>query len=145
MTPVSAEAAGPTDAVCTSVFTAHIAPGFSASASAGVVTSRGETGTLTCTGTAYGHRITGPGRFSVEETYTTGAACLTDCSGGQVAWTIQTADGPIHTVGALTARRLGLVEFVEVAFPQARLVASASSYRRAATASSRRSRRRSCP
>jgi hypothetical protein len=120
LTPVHAEAASTTDAVCTSVFTAHITPGFSMRPGSGSVTSNGETGRLVCSGTAYGKRITGPGTFSVEETYTSGPACLTDKSSGEVRSTIPTTGGPIHIVGALTGRRLGLVEFVDIAFPRAR-------------------------
>jgi hypothetical protein len=85
----------------------------------GTVTSRGETGTLPCVGRLYGHPITGPGTFAVEETYTQ-AACLSDRSTGRVTITIPTTGGPTHITGALTGRRLGLLEFVEIAFPNAR-------------------------
>jgi hypothetical protein len=125
LAPAGAHAAPATDALCTAVFTAQISPGFSARPGAGTVTSGGETGTLVCTGRAYGRRITGVGTFSVEEAYTTGAACLSDKSTGQVAVTIPTAGGPIHVVGALTGRRLGLVDIVEIAFPGARFKGTA--------------------
>jgi hypothetical protein len=120
LAPASAHAAPASDALCTSVFTAQISPGFSARPGSGAVTSGGETGTLVCTGRVNGRRITGVGTFSVEETYTTGAACVSDKSRGQVAMTIPTTGGAIHIVGALTARRIGLVELVDIAFPGAR-------------------------
>jgi hypothetical protein len=108
-----------TDAVCTNVITLYITPGFSVRSGSGTVTSRGETGTLPCAGRLYGHRITGPGTFAVEETYTH-ATCLSDRSTGRVSATIPTTSGPAHISGALTGRRLGLVEFVEIAFANAR-------------------------
>jgi hypothetical protein len=66
----------------------------------------------------YGHRITGPGTFAVEETYTQ-AGCLSDRSTGRVTVTIPTTAGSTHISGALTGRRLGLVEFVKIGFPNA--------------------------
>jgi hypothetical protein len=87
--------------------------------SSGTVTSRGETGTLPCAGRLYGHRITGPGTFAVEEAYTQ-AACLSDRSTGRVTVTIPTTGGRTHISGALIGRRVGLLEFVEIAFPNAR-------------------------
>ena len=54
----------------------------------------------------------------MQEGYTTGAACLTDVSSGQVSATFPTTGGPVTIVGALHARRLALTEFIEIAFPQ---------------------------
>jgi hypothetical protein len=115
-----AEAAPATDAECTAVVTAHISPGFSATPGSGVVTSAGQTGTVVCTGRLYGHRITGPGTMGFEENYTTGAACFSDQSSGRLTTTLPTTAGPIQIAGALTGHRLGLVQFVDIAFPQAR-------------------------
>lgn len=92
-------------------------------ATSGTVTSRGATGTLLCAVRLDGQPITGLGTFSVEETYTN-ATCLADASTGHVAATIPTATGPKHISGALTGRRLGLVEFVEIVFPNARFSAT---------------------
>ncbi|MEY2515185.1 MAG: hypothetical protein QOJ89_2543, partial [bacterium] len=69
-----------------------------------------------CTGTVAGRHITGPGTVGVEET--TYANCLTDHSSGVVSVTLPTTAGPMHMSGPLTGRRLGLVEFVEIDFPQ---------------------------
>lgn len=121
-TAVPARAAGvalATDAICTNVITLYITPGFGMRSSSGTVTSRGETGTLPCAGRLYGHRITGPGTFAVEEAYTQ-AACLSDRSTGRVTVTIPTTGGRTHISGALIGRRVGLLEFVEIAFPNVR-------------------------
>lgn len=118
-----AHAAPATHAICTNAITLHITPGFSTRVTSGSVTSRGETGTLLCAGTLHGHTITGPGTFSVEETYTR-ATCLADASTGRVSATIPTTAGRTRITGALTGRRLGLVEFIEIAFPDARFHAA---------------------
>ncbi len=118
VTAPGAQAAPATDAVCTSVFTAYVSPGFGLSPSAGTGTSRGETGTLACTGTVDGHRIIGTGTMGFEETYRN-AACLTDESSGRFFATLPTTGGPVHLSGALEAHRFGLVEFVEISFPRA--------------------------
>jgi hypothetical protein len=114
----AAAAARATDAVCTNVITLYITPGFSVRPGSGTVTSGGATGTLPCAGRLYGHRITGPGTFTVEENYTQ-ASCLSDRSTGRVSATIPTTAGPTQISGALTGRRLGLVEIVDVAFANA--------------------------
>jgi hypothetical protein len=54
------------------------------------------------------------------ENYTTGAACFSDQSSGRLTTTLPTTAGPIQIAGALTGHRLGLVQFVDIAFPQAR-------------------------
>lgn len=115
---VGAQAAPATDAACTSVFTAHVSPGFGVRPGAGTGTSRGQTGTLVCTGSVDGHRITGPGTMGFEETYRN-AACLADESSGRFSATLPTTSGPVQLGGDLQAHRLGLVEFVEIAFPHA--------------------------
>ena len=61
--------------------------------------------------------------FAVEENYTR-ATCLSDTSSGRVSATLPTTGGPMHIGGALTGRRLGLVEFIEIAFPDARFHAT---------------------
>lgn len=115
-----AEAAPATDAECTAIVTAHITPGFTASPGSGAVTSGGQTGTVTCIGRLYGQRITGSGTMGFEETYTAGAGCLSDQSSGRLTTTLPTTGGPIQITGALTGHRLGLVQFVDIAFAQAR-------------------------
>jgi hypothetical protein len=106
-----------TDAICTAAITLYLTPGFSARPGASAVTSKGEQGTLLCTGTAIGQRITGPGTLGVEEI--TQASCLSDHSSGHVSASFPTVAGPIHIVGGLTGHRLGFVEFVDIDFPQA--------------------------
>ena len=112
-----AHAATGTDAICTTAITLFLTPGFSARPGASTVTSRGEKGTLLCTGTENGHRITGPGTLGVEEI--TQASCVSDHSSGQVTASFPTVAGWTHIVGALIGHRLGLVEFVDINFPQA--------------------------
>lgn len=112
-----AHAATGTDAICTTAVTLYLTPGFSARPGASAVTSKGEQGTLLCTGTANGQRITGPGTLGVEEI--TQASCLTDHSSGHVSASFPTVAGSIHIVGAFIGHRLGFVEFVEIDFPQA--------------------------
>lgn len=120
----TAEAAPATSAVCTGLITLHISPGFDLRPGAGVVGSGGETGTVRCAGTLEGRLITGRGTFSVEETYASGGGCLSDRSSGTVSTTLPTTGGPLHLVGALTARRIGLVEFIDIEFPRARFSAT---------------------
>jgi hypothetical protein len=125
LTTGSAEAAPATDAVCTGLMTLQITPGFTMASGAGTVTSGGQTGTLICTGTEYGHRITGPGTLGVVETYTTDAGCLSDTSTGQVTASLPTSAGTIRIVGALTEHRLGLIASIDIAFPAARFSGAA--------------------
>jgi hypothetical protein len=113
-------AAPATDAVCVNALTLTLSPGFSPRPASGTSTTGGETGTLVCTGTVGGRRISGPGTVGVQETYATGAACLSDSSHGEVTITLPAIGGPVHIAGALTGYRLGLVEVVDIAFPQAR-------------------------
>lgn len=113
-----AQAAPATSATCTGLLTINLTPGFTATPGSGSATSGGQTGTMTCLGTLDGHRITGLGSFGAQETYTTGAGCLTDTSSGQVSATFPTTAGPVSIVGALLARRLGLIESIEIAFPR---------------------------
>jgi hypothetical protein len=120
LTTGSAVAAPATDAVCTSLMPLAITPGFTMAGGAGTTTSGGQTGTLICAGTEYGHRITGPGTLGVVEAYKTDAGCLSDSSTGQVTATLPTTGGTIRIVGALTEHRLGLVATIGIAFPQAR-------------------------
>lgn len=121
----AADAAPASRAICTSVMTLQITPGFTMAGGLGTVTSGGQTGTLLCAGTAYGHRITGPGTLGVEETYTTDAGCLSDTSTGEVTATLPTTVGPIRIVGGLTEQRLGLLAAIDIAFPQANFTGTA--------------------
>ena len=113
-----AKAAPATSATCTGLLTVNVTPGFTLIPGSGSATSDGQTGTMTCLGTLDGHQITGPGSFGVQETYTTGGACLTDRSSGQVAAILPTTGGPVTIVGSLSAHRLALIESIEIDFPQ---------------------------
>jgi len=113
-----ASAAPATSATCTGLMPVSLSPGFTPAPGVGTGTSGGQTGTMTCLGTLDGHQITGLGSFGAQETYTTGGACLTDTSSGQVSATFPTTGGPVTIVGSLSARRLALIESIEIDFPQ---------------------------
>ena len=112
-----ASAAPATSATCTGLMTVSLSPGFTPAAGVGTATSGGQTGEMLCLGTLDGHQITGTGTFGVKEKYTSGAACLTDTSKGQVFATFPTTGGPISITGTLQARRVGLVESIGIQFP----------------------------
>jgi len=115
----SAQAAATTSAACTGQLTLTIAPGFSVTPSSGTLTSHGQTGTITCTGSIDGQRVTGPGTVGLDETYARGD-CLAHVGTGTVTATIPTTGGAKHLVGAATSRRTGLALSAEVRFPGAR-------------------------
>jgi membrane protein implicated in regulation of membrane protease activity len=114
----SAQAAATTFATCTSQFTVTITPGFSLTPSAGTITSHGETGTVVCTGTIDGQRVTGPGTIGIDETYARGD-CLSHVGVGTATITVPTTAGPKHLAGAATSRRTGVALSAEVEFPGA--------------------------
>lgn len=114
-----AQPAAATSAVCSSRFTVTIAPGFRVTPGSGTITSHGETGTIRCTGTIAGHRVTGPGTVGLDESYTAGG-CLSHVGTGTATITVPTTAGPKHLVGAATSRRTTLLLRGEVRFPGAR-------------------------
>jgi hypothetical protein len=75
---------------------------------------------MTCVGKVGGHRITGPGPFGVDYTYT-GATCASHVGSGTARVTLPTTAGIKHMVGAFTNRRIALVIRPEARFPGARL------------------------
>ena len=115
----SAQAAATTVATCSSQFALTISPGFSLTPSSGTLTSHGETGTVVCTGTIDGGRVTGPGTIGLDESYARGD-CLSHVGTGTATITVPTTAGPKHLAGAATSRRTGLALSAEVSFPGAR-------------------------
>jgi hypothetical protein len=104
--------------VCSSRFTVTIAPGFRATPGSGTITSHGEAGTIRCTGTIAGQRVTGPGTVGLDETYANGS-CLSHVGTGTATITVPTTAGPKRLVGAATSRRTALLVRAEVRFPGA--------------------------
>lgn len=112
-----AHAAAAASAVCTTTFTATIAPGFTMKPSAGKLTSRGLTGSLECFGELGGQRIAGgSGSMGFVERHTQGT-CRGHVGTGRVHLIIPTTAGSKDIVGTLAVRRTGLTVRVEVRFP----------------------------
>lgn len=108
--PVYAEAQGATSLVCTMAFPAHFAPGFTLTPKSGTDRSAGEVGTLACSGTQDGHRVTGAGTFGFEGVYT--SDCLFDHGSGTYFYTLPTDAGPVHATGTYAYDRIGVTLFV---------------------------------
>lgn len=117
-----AQAAGATSAVCVNRIAATFTPGLRVTPSSGAVTTNGETGSMTCVGKIGGHRITGPGSFGVDYTYT-GATCVSHVGSGTAQITLPTTAGIKHMVGTFTNRRIALIIRPEARFPGVRLTA----------------------
>ncbi len=112
----SAQAAGETSATCVHEFTATITPGFSMTPSSGTQTTNGETGTMLCTGTVDGHRVTGEGTVGFHMDYSGGSCAGENSSGGTVRVTLPTTAGVEHFVGTLTVSRTLLAVRADVQF-----------------------------
>jgi len=113
-------AQGRTSAGCTIVFTTHFAPGFTLSPTSGIEGTGGETGSINCTGTLDGHRVTGPGTFGYDGTFTA-ITCLFDGRplSGRYAITVPTEAGPVRFSGTVTDSRIGLIDRVSASAPGA--------------------------
>lgn len=113
----TAHAAGTAPAVCTTTFTATIAPGFTMTPTAGKLTSGGQTGSLECFGEIGGQRITpDPGSMGFVERHRRGT-CRGHVGTGRVHVIIPTTAGPADMVGRLAVRRTALSVRVQVRFP----------------------------
>ena len=87
-----------TQADCTLSFPAYISGGLTLAPQSATYTSSGETGSISCTGTINGQRITGPGSFAFEGTLTE-TSCLSHKGSGHSSFTIPTESGPLHVSG----------------------------------------------
>lgn len=114
----TAQASGATSALCTARFMATVSPGFTFNPSSGTVSGHGSDGSLICTGTVDGDRVTAPGSIQVDYAYE-GATCLGHVGIGTAHWNIPTIAGVKHLVGSLVVRRTALVILAEVRFPGA--------------------------
>jgi hypothetical protein len=89
---------GATRAECSLSFPSHIPKGLGMTPTTGVFNSAGETGSINCEGTLYGHTVTGPGSFGFEGTLTD-SSCLSHQGSGIYYFTVPTDAGPLHVSG----------------------------------------------
>ena len=95
----SAQAAGTGgQASCSFSFPLHATPGLGVTAGSGTFNSGGEVGTMSCTGTIAGYRVTGPGTFGFDGTIE--GSCLGHRGSGMSGFTIATEAGMLHISGA---------------------------------------------
>jgi hypothetical protein len=100
-----AHARGETPALCSMRIPASLSPGFSLTSSTGTYGTSGETGTIICSGTVDGHRVTGPGSFGFRGTYT--GDCFGNVGSGTYSFTVPTEAGPMHFAGTYSETRTG--------------------------------------
>jgi hypothetical protein len=104
-----------TSATCTLTIPTRLSPGFTLTSSTGTYGTAGETGTITCFGSLDGQRVTGPGTFGFEGTYT--GDCFGNVGSGTYSFTVPTEVGPKHFTGSYTERRTGFNGPVEASQP----------------------------
>lgn len=113
------EASGPrTSALCTFTFSVYMSPGFSLTRQQVDFESRGETGSVHCTGKLGGHAVTGPGSAGLEGSHI--GDCVSDSGSGRYFMTVPTESGPKHFEGTFNESRMGLNGLVEGSEPGAR-------------------------
>lgn len=105
----SAQAAGTGgQANCSFSIPLHASPGLGITASSGMFNSGGEVGTMSCTGTIAGYRITGPGTFGFDGTIE--GSCLGHRGSGKTGLTIATEAGMLHiSGGGFTVEGIGVL------------------------------------
>jgi hypothetical protein len=114
-----AHAQGATNAICALAFSLHFSPGLTLMPSTGSDGSGGETGSISCTGTFDGHRVTGPGSFGFQSAVYT-STCLGDnAAGSTYFFTVPTDAGRKHFVGTVSDIRIGLTLVVKGSQPGA--------------------------
>jgi hypothetical protein len=89
---------GRTRAECSISSPAKFAPGIAMAPSSGQLESGGEVGSINCEGTINGHRVTGPGTFGYEGTFTD-STCLSHTGSGSSYFTVPTEAGPVRVSG----------------------------------------------
>lgn len=105
-----------TNAVCLMVGTGAGTPGLSLASHSG---SAEDTGTITCSGTFYGHRVTGPGTFEHHGTIT--GTCLISHASERFRIAIPTDSGSMRFAGPYEQNSVGAVTEFVVYLPGARL------------------------
>jgi hypothetical protein len=96
----------------------RLSPGFSLTSSTGTYGTAGEAGTMLCLGSVDGNRVTGPGTFGFEGTYT--GDCFGNVGSGTYSFTLPTESGSRHFTGSYTERRTGFNGPVEASQPGGR-------------------------
>jgi hypothetical protein len=91
---LGAPAHGRTNAVCSTRQDVNLRPGAGPTPSSGTFDTGGEKGSIICSGTFNGHRVTGPGSFGNEGTYT--GICVLGGTSGRYFITVPTDAGPMH-------------------------------------------------
>jgi hypothetical protein len=93
----------------------------------GAETSGGETGSIACTGTFDGQRVTGSGTFGYEGTFT-GITCLFDSAplSGRYSFTVPTDAGSLHFTGTITDARIAVLDRFELSQSGAHLTGTAA-------------------
>lgn len=110
---------GRTNMTCLATADVTLSPGVELTSSSGTIDSGGETGSITCTGTFKGHRVTGPGSFGTKATYT--ATCVAGQVSGRYSITIPTDAGPMRFTPTFTTTPVGAVAPIEGSQPGIRL------------------------
>jgi hypothetical protein len=87
-----ASAAGGT-ATCQGSWSISMSPGISMSPATSTVTTNGQTGTITCSGTAGGHAINGPGTLGIDGSLE--GTCLSGTGALTISITVPTSEGPV--------------------------------------------------
>jgi hypothetical protein len=105
---LAATSGGGTSASCTLTFVERFSPGFTLTPSSGDQDSAVETGTVMCSGTVNGHKLTGPGTFWNRGRYSN-STCLIDRATGSYFLTLQTDAGPVVLDGTFVVERLATV------------------------------------
>jgi hypothetical protein len=105
----------------------HLSPAVSMVPTSGTETSGGETGSIACTGTFDGQRVTGPGPFGYEGTFT-GITCLFDSAplSGRYSFTVPTDAGSLHFIGTITDARIAVIDRFDLSQSGAHLTGSAA-------------------
>ena len=86
--------------------------------STGSYGTAGEAGTMICLGSLDGDRVTGPGTFGFEGTYT--GDCFGNVGSGTYSFTVPTETGPKRFTGSYTERRSGFNGPVEASQAEGR-------------------------
>lgn len=122
-----AHAQGGTSADCLISIPVHLSPGVSLSPVSGTETTGGETGSIACTGTFDGHRVTGSGTFGYEGVFTA-ITCLSDTVplSGSYSFTVPTDAGSLHFGGHISDARTFILDRFELSQSGARFTGTAA-------------------
>jgi len=105
----------------------HLSPAVSMAPTSDTETSGGETGSIACTGTFDGQRVTGSGTFGYEGSFT-GVTCPFDSAplSGRYSFTVPTDAGSLHFTGTITDARIAIIDRFELSQSGAHLTGTAA-------------------